>query len=264
MKKLWPLILVLAAAAAFAALGDVVNSFTIPGLSYHRGLARSSGYLYAENWNSPYNIYRVNADTGSVYNSFAGPAPYYQLEGLAYTGDGHLYGTQMLGSMIPAVVYNMNEATGSIYGSFPTVATASIYGLAPRATGDGGAGTSALFMADSGASGHGENVYTYTTAGSFLSSFTLPAQTNFLEIAYDWRNQIIWGGMSDHVIYGVNTAGSIVSSFTVSGGAWSYGMTYYGGYLWVGVGSSIYKIHCPSTNPGVAPSSLGRVKALYN
>ncbi len=263
MKKQLLIVLVLTAAAAFAALGDIVSSFTIAGLTTTRGLARSGSYLYVSNWYSPYNIYRVNPTTGSVYGSYPGTTPYSNTEGLAYAGNNRLYGTRLLGSMTPAVVYEMNDTTGSVYRSFNTVPTVSLYGLASRCTGDGGAGTDALFLADMGASGAGERVYVYTTAGSRISSFALPTTTNFLEIAYDWRNHIVWGGMSDHVIHGVNTAGSIVSSFSVSPGAWSYGMTYYGGYLWVGVSGSIYKIHCPSTNPAVAPSSLGRVKAFY-
>lgn len=249
--------LMMAAAVAFGALGDIVASFQVG--SACAGLARSNGYLYSNYYSSPGTIYRVNADTGSIYGSFTGPSGGGNSRGLAYGWNSHLYVNKAYSA--PYILYDINEASGSIYASYSTLPSYYSHGIAVRATGDGGSGTDALFISDYSA----DRMYVYSTTGSMTSSFAVTSTCTMYEIAYDWRNGLIWGAMNSPVtLHGVNTAGSIVSSVTVSGPTNSYGLTYHGQYLWAGTtGGWIYKIHCPLNTNAIAPSSLGRVKAIY-
>jgi hypothetical protein len=65
-------------------------------------------------------------------------------------------------------------------------------------------------------------------------------------------------------VFGYTTDGSLVASFQAPASR-PRGAAYLGGYLWISTGASsnqyIYKVHCPD-DVGVAPASLGRIKAL--
>lgn len=99
-----------------------------------------------------------------------------------------------------------------------------------------------------------------TTTGSIARSYTVPAL--MYDIAYDWRKQLIWGGLNLVTCFGCTTTGSLVASFNKPLGN-IYGITYYGEYLWLaGTSGYIYRQHCPG-NLTVAPASLGKVKALF-
>ncbi len=253
MKKLALTIIIStwAAAAAFAALGDVVGTIPIPG-GAQAGLGASANYLYITNY-SQSRIYFVNQTTGSVMGSFAN-AGGSNTRGLACVSGGYLW--QNKAYTAPFLSYQTNDATGSVYASFP-IPSSVTHGIDPLCTGDGGAGTSYLLLSDYSA----KRIYYMTTAGSIASSFLV---TPILyEIAYDWRNELIWGGMNSNVCYAVSTTGSSVASFTAPTSN-IYGMAYYGQYLFVGgTSGNIYRIHCPSGFNAIAPASLGRIKALY-
>jgi hypothetical protein len=268
MKKLLFAGLVLTAAAAFGALGDVVASFEMGGQGYCYGLTRSSEYLYVvRTYNNQEYIYRLNPSTGSVAGSYPSPNN-LGFRGLAYVSDNHLFGTRTVGSTPPwnTAIYNLNAATGSLYTSFTTNAGAYLNyaGLAPRCTGDGGSGTDALFISPDAETQ--KPISIYSTAGSFIAVF-LPARTLENDIAYDWRNGYIWGGgiNTEYVVYGITTTGSVAASFDSPMTVWNRGpFAYYGPYLWIArTSGTVYKIHCPSLQPAVSPSSLGRVKAIY-
>lgn len=242
------------AAAAYGALGSVVGSFQVS--NNNAGLAISSGYLYCNDY-SPGVIYRVHPTTGSVYDSFNAVHTSYA-RGLAFDGN---YLWQNKAYSAPYQTYRTNAATGSIYASY-AIPNSTTHGVAPRATGDYGAGTTALFHSYYS----GYIIYVMNLSGSITSSFSVPATCMMYEIAYDWRNGLIWGAMnaSGGVVpfWGVNTSGSLVSSFTVSMSN-SYGLTYAGEYLWAGTTAGmIYRIHCP-LGSGVSPSSMGKIKAVF-
>ncbi|MGD8718479.1 MAG: hypothetical protein PVH29_06600, partial [Candidatus Zixiibacteriota bacterium] len=67
----------LAAAAAYGDFGVVVKSYAAPA-GYPIALAHggSSGDLWVYCNSSPYNIYRLDAETGSVYGSVMSPWGY--------------------------------------------------------------------------------------------------------------------------------------------------------------------------------------------
>ena len=237
---------------AFATLGSVIRSFAIPGGAC-AGMGRSNGYLYTTNY-SQSRIYRVNPTSGSVTNSFAS-AGGSNTRDLAYQFGGYLWQNKAYTS--PYTIYRTNEGTGSIYNSY-SIPTSTTHASAPLATGDGGSGTTQIILASY--SGSSSTVYYMNLSGSIVRSHT--ANTLLYTIAYDWRNQLIWGGMNDGYVYGFTTAGSRVTSFRKPTGN-VYGITYHGQYLWVaGTSGLIYQIHCPAT-VGIAPTSMGKIKAMF-
>lgn len=240
------------ASAAFGALGDVVASFRIPGTGSQAGMARANAVLFVNNYSGS-RIYRCNYDTGSVTGSFAA-AGGSQTRGLAYAWGNNLWQSQAYNS--PYTIYRTESSNGSVYNSYTALAHYD-HGSAPLATGDGGEGTTHIIV-----SNYNSRIIKYmTTTGSISSSHSVSQA--LYEIAYDWRNKLIWGGMNSSVVYGFSTTGSSVASFS---GPTSnvYGITYHGQYLWVGGTSGyIYKIHCPILNVGIAPSSMGKIKAMY-
>jgi len=120
-------------------------------------------------------------------------------------------------------------------------------------------GTSYIILSSYGTPN--STVYYMTTTGSIARSHT--ANTLLYDIAYDWRNKLVWGGQNDGYVYGFTTTGSRVASFRKPTGN-VYGITYHGQYLWVGGTSGyIYRQHCPVLNVGIAPSSMGKIKAMY-
>ncbi len=241
-----------AAAAAYGALGDVVGSYAIPG-GANAGLGIGT-YLYVDNYSSS-RITVANPLTGSEIATFAS-AGGSNNRGLAYADPGG-YLWQCKAYTSPFLLYRTNAANGSIYASFNT-STSTCHGCAPLASGDGGSGTSAIFVSDYNA----DMIYVYNTSGSLTSSFSVDSATMFYDIAYDWRNQIIWGGMNGSTIWGVDTSGSLVRSFS---GPWSgaYGMAYSGEYLYLAyISGYLYRVHCPG-NLNVVPTSVGKIKTLY-
>jgi len=252
MKKCLILILVVlvAAGAAFGALGQVIRSFAIPG-GASAGLARSNGYLYSVYYTGS-RIYRVAPTTGSIYGSYAA-AGGTNTRGLAYQWGGYLWQNQAYTS--PYRIYRTNEANGSIFGYY-TLPGQYNHGSAPLATADGGEGTTRILLSNY----NNKTIYYMTTTGSIARSHSVSQA--LYDVAYDWRNRFIWGGMNTTTVYGYNTNGSLRASFTKPTGN-VYGITYHGQYLWVtGTSGMIYQIHCPG-NVSVEPTSMGKIKAMF-
>ena len=241
----------LAAAAAFAALGDIVGSFTGPDLRL-TGLGRSPNYLYVLGiTGAPDNVYRCNPTTGSVFGSW--PTPYLmQNRGLAVTWGDHAW----VGCDRNMLVYECAGGNGSVYRSWD--AGHEPYGLAPLCTGDGGQGTTALFSYDTNPS----FIYSHNlTNGSIIGSFPLPHETPY-DFAYDHRNRLIWKYYELYVYGYALSTGSVIASFRRPYPSTCYGLAYYGEYLWISArDGNIFIVHCPG-NVGVHPASLGRVKAI--
>ena len=106
-------------------------------------------------------------------------------------------------------------------------------------------------------------IYYYRVAGGLERSHNV--SQSMWDIAYDWRNHLIWGGYNSRTVYGFTTNGSLRASFNMpSVVTYVRGMAYQGQYLWVSTSNSmIYQIHCPQ-NLSVAPASLGKIKAIYD
>jgi hypothetical protein len=241
-----------AAATVYGALGDIVSSFPAPASS-PRGLARANGVLFCLDYNTPNYVYRLSPSTGAVTGSW--PAPYTTgNRGLAYIYGGYVY----VGCWSNDTIYRCDSGDGSVIASW--AAGHDPNGLAPVATGDGGSGATSLYCSDSSPIYFWEHHY---TTGSIMGSFAAP-HSSYNDIAYDWRNQIIWQYDNDQVVYGIDTSGSVVASFAWTGYGSYNGITYHGEYLFIAAdtGDTIYRVHCPN-NVGVRPASMGKVKAIF-
>jgi hypothetical protein len=241
----------LAAAPSLAVLGDIVNSFPSPTTSTPGGLGRSNQFLHVLVYSSPNYVYNVNPTTGSIHSSWPTPRP-SRNRGLAYSWGGHVW----VGCYGNDYVYDCVWNTGSVNTSWN--AGHDPHGLAPRQTGDGGAGTTALYVRDNSPS------YIWIqrlTNGSVLSSFGI-VHSSARDIAYAHRLRLIWGPYATYVYGYYSLNGAVVASFRCPASASVSGLAYFGNYLWVACSNRyIYQVHCPSM--AVNPASLGRVKALF-
>ncbi|MEE8640913.1 MAG: hypothetical protein V3T41_10930 [bacterium] len=258
------LALTLAAGTAFGALGDVVASWPAPEripLGLARGPDPSQMWVYCNEW--PNLIYRVHSDTGLVYGSFFHYEAQNNVRGLSFScgGPAPYSGNYLwVGDVLNRCVYMSDPATGRVYLSYSIASAPS--GLAVEATGDGGLAPKAMFMDESVIGAH---VYRLQlTTGSVLSSFLFDSPY-IKDIAYDWRNNLVWATWArDGAVVGCDAdTGSIAASFPSPPGT-PYAFTYCGEYLWIGTTNYhyVYKVHCPA-DISVAPASLGRVKALF-
>jgi hypothetical protein len=114
----------LSASFAFGRLGDIVASFPAPA-SYPIALAVPNyyhQYLWIYCNVSPYRIYRVSGDTGSVYSSFISPQGDVT-RGLTYSfygGGGLPLGSYLwMGNSDTYHIYRCRYTDGSVYASFP-------------------------------------------------------------------------------------------------------------------------------------------------
>jgi hypothetical protein len=250
---------VLVASAAFATLGSVVASFAAPA-NYPIALARANNdaYMFVYCNASPYYIWRINSETGAVQASF--PATFgSSTRALAYSFGGAPGGSYLWVAHYSSGNYaRTNYSTGSIYSSW--AAGHSIYGGAPEATADGGSNPQSMILTYSSPA----YVWRHTpTSGSIMSSFPVSPAFSY-DVAWDWRNQLVWGYYSGTTVYGRNLSGSTVASFAAPA-SYPLAATYRGEYLWLGTTTGthrIWKIHCPA-GVGIAPASMGKIKAMY-
>lgn len=264
----------LAAGAAFGDLGEIVLSYAAPAaapISLAYGTNETQLWVYCNE--PPFNIYRVNADTGSLLGSTVSPR-YRYTRGLAYVAGGYLF----IGDYSTDVIYRVrSDNITSIVSSFS--AGHNMYGgLSLKGTGDGGTGGNSLWSTKfvqfgpmSGNAGGAPaddwdfTVYLHNrTTGSIVRSFMPPGGA--YDVAWDWRNGILWSANSALRAY--TEAGSLLCSFRYKRGhsdRYLVGLCYDGEYLWAGSTypvAEILKIHCPE-GIGVEPSSVGKVKALF-
>jgi hypothetical protein len=257
---------VLVAGPAFGVLGDVVGSFRAPA-TYPAALAVASNYsafLWVYCHSAPYNIYRIGGVSGSIYSSFVSfQGTYTRGLTFSYGGGGGLPPGNYLwmGDYSTDYIYRSNYGNGSVYASFP--ANHDMYGgIAVSATADGGRAPTYMLSDETSPA---KMYLQHLTTGSIYSRWSTSA--NVFDLAWDWRNQIVWTGQNGNYVYGWTTAGSLAASFAIPN-QFPHGFAYTSNYLWVActAGSPphyIYRIHCPQTNVSVNPSSLGKVKSLF-
>lgn len=244
---------ILTVVAAHAYLGQIVRSFPLEG-TVSRGLAIGPGYLYDlhkySESSSICSVYVYHPDTGSRYTAWNVPTKNEEYYGCAYTGDGYLW-IAKYGNW----VYQCHPYTGSVYASwrcFPN-------GLAPFCTGDYGAGATALFATEM----NSYTIWKYDLAThKYISSFQNVYQAP-QELAYDWRNKLVWSSYERGTIWACTTTGSYVSTFPKEIGRGRRGLAYSAEYLWVSSGNWCFKVHCPYNFVSTTPASWGQVKSLY-
>lgn len=265
MRKSILIILALAllAGTSSAKLGDLVASWPNIGTSTHYGLAADANYLYSyyyySSWSYP--IIRTRRTTGAFVSSYRIQGPSYPqyTRGISYDGTGYIYYC----NYSRRYVTRARASNGSVVSTWTWPSTASYrYGI----------------CADHGGTTAGTYIYmTYTTnlwwksrlTGSLVREWRTAHNTRSYDLAWDYGNKLIWYGNYDNeFVYGCNTNGSIVDSFALPGPADNpYGIAYWGRYLYVSTTSGeanehIWVFECPAT-VGVAPASVGKVKALF-
>jgi len=101
--------------------------------------------------------------------------------------------------------------------------------------------------------------FKYTTSGSLVASFAPPFYPNDLA----WDGHYLWAGGNGVYMTKLTTKGSIVTSFPAPGGVGASGATFDGNYLWYVNGGRGWAYQVDIEVVGVAPASMGKVKALY-
>jgi len=252
--------LVGAAAPAGAYLGEVVGSFNTANLP--GAVATSGDYIYvfcAGRYLPPFNtIFQLNATTGARVRSYVSPFG-GDTTGLGYEYGGYLW----ISRRSPTYVARCAASTGSVYSSFPVTQHSLGGGIACQGDPTRPGPLAAIISC-------GSSPYLSTrhrTSGSLLSSFPTPIL--FRDPAWDYRNGVIWFPAYEtptRTVRAYTTAGSVAASFPINC-YFPAGAAYANNYLYVSnTGNGpyvVYKVHCPSIWQRVAPTSVGRVKALF-
>jgi hypothetical protein len=230
-----------------AALGEVLASWKTPWPSRGaNGIAHDGEYIWVKNGNSYEGLVFKCTTTGSVVTEIAFPYPAPSFYSYGMTFDGEYLWTiyQYWRSMGSHDDYRKYTTTGSYAGGF--VGHPFYYGS----------------MA---VTWSGEHIFThfprrpivekYTTAGTLVATFPL-AVGGGSDWAYYKRQ--LWSYGVGGLIYGVTLNGSVVASFPAPGGR-CHGTAFdaidHQYPQWV------YKVDIDVV--GVAPASVGRIKALF-
>lgn len=234
-----------------AGLGDVLASWETP---YPRrgfnGIAHDGEYIWVKSGDSREGRVFKCATTGSVLAEIAFPYPAPSFYSYGLTFDGEYLWTIYQYWRIPYYDdYRKYSTTGSYAGGF---SRANIWGSVAL-TWDG------QYIFTEFPSGPYRAVK-YTTAGTLLATFPMPVRFGS-DMAYYKRQLWYYGG--EGLVYGVTLNGSVVASFSTPGGSCA-GTAFDGEYLWTIDRNNpqfVYKVDIDVV--GVAPASLGRVKALF-
>ena len=266
MKVLFLIVLITSAAGpAFGGAGDVINYFSLPGVTEYgpRGLAYDPDWdvYYVTTPVGPNNVrvikFTYDGSTASVVSSFSCDSELYWPMDAAWENNLAV-AEDLLGETDPARVLWIADGTGDLVSSF-----AGPYDPADHLNGLTWTGSS-LF-----ASSYDSTViYELTTTGSVISSFEVP-KDHVNGLAYGAG--YLWAITTEphYEVYKLTTTGSIVASY-----AYDADDAYVGGACWarddmeslfVATFSGdkyIYEIGF-AEDTTVLPATLGRIKALY-
>jgi len=230
-----------AAAAAFGAVGDVISSFPLPTVcAQGEGMTWDGSYLWVCAV-GPGMFYRLTT-VGSITSSFYLGFPYGYFEGAAFDGEYLWCGYQR---SLESPQFRRFTTDGSFVSGFT------------------GRGTRAGMTYENGHIWGAQ--FKYTTAGSYLGSFTPPWVLR--DLAWDGHYFWTWGGGYEHLheMCQLTTTGSLVSSFALPIAASARGTEFDGQYLWAVVGNQppmwVYQFDIGVVDVG--GSSFGKIKALY-
>jgi hypothetical protein len=243
------------AAPAYAGMGDVLTSWQAPLYNDVNGIAFEGEYIWLNNAAGETKGVFKCTKAGSVIKEMGFP---YHGWGPAYalTFDGEYLWTIFHPPVGPVKYDNYAKYTtkGSYAGGFATHRYP-------------------LYYPSRAVSWDGQYLWTderlsevtagkYTTAGSLVGTFSVPGKWG-TDAAY--YNDQLWYGTTypyDTVFGGV-IGGDVVASFAAPGGS-CYAVGFDGEYLWTADRNKpqyIYKVDIEVV--GVAPASVGKVKALY-
>ena len=262
------LALALLAGSASAKLGDLVASFrnvVYGGPSYsHWGLAADVNYVYSfydiPGWGYP--IIKMRRSSGMFMGSYRtqGPSSRDDYRGVSYDGLGYLYYCNYSGRYVARA----RADNGSLLSTW-TWPSSYRYGICVDHKGTSG-GTY-IYQTY-----YGGDFFKSRLTGSLVSSWTMPSGTNNYDLAWDYGNKLIWyANVRTEFIVAVDPdTRQIKTSFRHP--KWAsigdyHGIAYWDKRLYVSSSSGtprewIWVFDCPNT-VGVAPASVGRIKALF-
>jgi len=247
-----------AAPFSFAALGSTISSFYLSGTAqpYALGIYRNATYVYGVLYSSGGTYLRSYTTSGTPVGSITLGG------GVRDPGHSQL-GAGYMGGVDNSRVVHYDISTGSRIASFSVASGARAYDYIP--------GGPYVYVATD------RTVYCYTTAGSLVRAFPVSSYVGGLAATRDLNNRageyIVLGpwssGMPAYVYSGV---GSLLRSFVVvgttngcvagAGAPRTYGTTYWCNQ-YIGSGLYAYQIDLGNTNAAVAPTSVGKIKALF-
>jgi hypothetical protein len=241
-----------AAVPASAGVGDVISSFKMDGA---RNIYRDGNYVYCVVGTNTLRRYTVS---GSLVGTVA-------LAGLTDAGDAD---HSPLGPGYLAVIEGSNRiyeyriANGSLVRSMAAGPSTVGYAYFP-----GGA----YFYTHTGAS-----VYRYTTAGSLVNTFAVPYAATEIAATDRFNDKggeyVVVATRSLGRTYVYTGVGAIVTTFNVvvapAGCVCGPGTPYtpkttYWCNVPVGANRFAYQFDLGNKNVGLAPTSLGKIRALY-
>jgi hypothetical protein len=255
---------VLAAIPAFAAMGNLVDSFPNIGTSTHYGMAADATNLYSYHYDSTtdYPINVLRRTNGSYVRSFPVRFPYLEnryVRGLSYEAVGFLRANNYNNRYVAKI----RTSDGSLVSTWTWSGGYTRYGL--------------CINSDKRTSGSATRIYqSYLTGlwwvsntnGSLISSFQAPHTNYAYDLAWDYTHEYIWyANYATRWVVGITTTGSVRESWQLkSTVSYPYGIAYYGGRLYVSTSGGspdeyIWVYDCSYTD--VEPASLGKVKALF-
>ncbi len=230
------------AAAAFAALGDVISSFNLPSAcGIGNALAWDGAYLWVCSYQGSF-FFRLNTN-GSIISSFQIVPSYYEYFGGA-TFDGEYLWCSSYDDRWDELGFTRYSTAGSRVSGFYFHTYFPWQCLAW----DG----NYLWSANR----------KVTTTGSILGSFPEP----FYFSDPGWDGHYLWAAGPSRSVYQISTAGSVMASFP-SPGPSRGGAAFDGLYLWLVSGGNeppnrwVYQLDIGVE--GTDPASFGKIKALY-
>jgi hypothetical protein len=266
--------MLLCAAGALAHFGQILSSFRAPILppryTHIQGIAWDGNYIWLNcGFGYEHNrVFRCVPSTGSYLSSFE--SPFHEatnnMEGRGiskrvWNGQPCLEFAVYNSNTGNAWVYRLNYA-GTIIGSFLPQIPANNLCIGADFNGTNYWLTSPIDDSRTDVLGR-TRVYKVNANGNFLSSFTVNTYAAAEGLALEGNYLWIPG---DSLLYGackVTTTGSVVASFNRLHQSVA-DCAYENNHLWIaGQNDYVYCIDVRISGPGIEPSSLGRVKALY-
>ncbi len=240
----------LACATAAFGYGSLISSFTAPSqLPNGVGWADWGGSFLWVNCNFNDHRYRVTT-TGSIYASFRNPGANSMGCGAANIGGtGYVF----VVDRTLRRVYRIGMGSGSIYSSY------AVPGTYPMGVDYCGTGGNYVYYTDyTGRLLYFMHAYT----GSIYRSHTLTFQPG--DVGYDPRGYLwITQGLGS-LVRQCTTTGSVVNSFSTSAYGIPAGCGCDGTHVYVGINTAPHRILKFETSPvGIAPKSLGKIKAMF-
>jgi hypothetical protein len=256
-------LLALATATVNGGIGDLINSFPnhpIGSRDIHYGLAADTVYLYSYSYsyNANYYVYQMLRSNGSLVNSYPCPlgttAPERYCRGMDYGGAGYIY----------MVNYNLG-VSAQFYASNGSLISTWAWGSGTRYAvcrehNGYNAGPYIWYSYSDG------SFWRYTTTGSLVSSFDIENTYNY-DMTWDTFELIWYANWNDDHVHCITTTGSTLFSWRVPEAVSNpYGIAFYGPYIYVSTSAGtpdeyIWVYH--RRGSGVAPASMGRIKAVF-